>query len=871
MYGLTAAQVIDARQQYGTNAITTRARRGFWHKIIEKLNDPMIKILMVALGLNILFAAVGYGTWYETVGIGIAIVLATFISALSEYKNESAFEKLQAAAAQIHCKVYRDGNLVEVPMDDLVMGDDILVQTGDKIPVDGVVIDGGLSVNQSALNGETRDAYKTAAPGHRPSPSAPDLDDPHRVYRGTTVYSGTAVIHATRIGDATVFGTVISDLQSDDTPQTPLGVKLHKLARHISWFGYIGAIAIALVILFRDIVVQNNFDISQITQYMTNWPVMLHAVINALILGVTIIVMAVPEGLPLMVAIVSAMNMRKMLRDNVLVRKITGIETAGSVNILFSDKTGTLTQGRLDVMHFMDGAGTTYSQFSGIPLPLRRIISMAVQTTSAATLTDGTAVGGNTTDRAVLNFVATEKHKPRASVLHRQEFSSSRKLSAAQLAKPAPITFVMGAPEKILHNCHTCYTPDGEIIPWRSGRSINQKIAHMTANAMRLVAIAATDSPIINDEIPGGQWHLIGLMAIRDDVRPDAAAAVETMHRAGVQVVMITGDRLDTATAIARQIGLVQHPDDLSITSDDLGKMTDGKLKKILPHLRVVARALPGDKSRLVRVAQSMNRVVGMTGDGVNDSPALNAADVGFAMGSGCDVAKDAGDIIILDDNFDSIGRAVLYGRTIFHNIRKFIVFQLTINVAAVMISFLAPILGLGAPLTVVQILWINLVMDTFAALAFGGEMARDAYMDRPPIARTAPIVSRQMWGQILTGGLVLFGIGLYILMGKFPLGIYGPRALYTGFFTFFVLASVCNAFNARTDDINLLAGISHNKMFIWVMTSIVGVQILLAYWGGDILRGYGLSGAQWLMTIILAMVIIGVDIARKIIIKKWD
>ncbi len=867
-FGLSTHAALASRDMHGTNAITIRTRHGFWHMVGEKLNDPMIRILMVALGLNMLFAALGYGHWYESVGISIAVLLAVFVSAYSEYKNEGAFRALQQSASHTRAKVYRDNTLIEIPIDDIVVGDAVLLQPGDKVPADGFLIDGTVSLSQAALNGEARDAIKQPAPRGWHMPKTIDFDNPHTVFRGSVVYSGSAIMTVTVVGDQSLYGQIAAELQIDTTPDTPLQVKLRHLATHISRFGYIGAATITLLILFQNIFIQNGFDLPQIIAYVTQWPVFLGDVINALILGVTIIVMAVPEGLPLMVAIVSSMNMYKMLSENVLVRTISGIETAGAMNFLFSDKTGTLTRGVLDVVSFLDGNGLTYNNADDIPPQLSKRIALGAYCNTAATLTDGVAVGGNATDRAVLNFAAKMGAPKNVKSLQQIEFSSTRKYAATQLKTPENITLVMGAPEKILDRCTSFYDAAGHIKPIQSPQKLMRAIKRLTDASMRLVAMADTPHPIRGDDIPAKNWRLVGIMAIRDDIRPDAPTAVAKMHHAGIHVVMITGDRIDTATAIARDIGLITSDHDRIVSSDQLTAMSDVQLRRLLPKLRVVARAMPTDKSRLVRVAQSMNLVVGMTGDGVNDSPALKAADIGFAMGSGCDVAKQAGDIIILDDNFSSIAQAVLYGRTIFFNIRKFIVFQLTINVAAVGISFLAPLMGLGSPLSVVQILWINLVMDTFAALAFGGDAPRATYMSRPPIARTSPLVSRPMWGQIITSGIAIIGIGMYILMGRYPHSLMAGQTLYTGFFAFFVLAAIFNAINARTDTLNITDGITKNKMFIIVMGSIAVVQMVLVYLGGNILRGYGLTGTQWLFILGCAAMVFVTDMIRKIFIN---
>ncbi|MBQ9479150.1 MAG: cation-translocating P-type ATPase, partial [Selenomonadaceae bacterium] len=406
-----------------------------------------------------------------------------------------------------------------------------------------------------------------------------------------------------------------------------------------------------------------------------------------------------------------------------------------------------------------------------------------------------------------------------------------------------------------------------------STAAINAKIDELANRAIRTLALVTYDGEVKDGNIPDSGLTFIGVTGIRDDVRPDAIKAIEQVHKAGVQVVMITGDRKETAVAIAKEAGLIEIPDAVVWTSTELNELSDDEVKRNLPKLRVIARALPTDKSRLVRLAQELNLVVGMTGDGVNDSPALKKADVGFAMGGGTEVAKEASEIVILDDNFKSIGKAILYGRTIFNSIRKFIIFQLTINVAAVLISFVCPLIELENPLTITQILWVNLVMDTLAALAFGGEPALDRYMDEKPKTRDEHIISPYMYSAIGTGALWSFAMGLVFLLTDFSrehfrVGDPDPNMyLMTGYFAFFIFTAVFNAFNARTDQMNLFDNIGGNTDFLKVMGLIAVVQVIMTYVGDVILRCFGLTGGEWLFVLGMAFTIIPIDLIRKTIV----
>lgn len=876
--GLTAEQVQKSKEQFGDNRLSEVAKESFWSKLKGNFGDPMIKILCVALVINVIFAVLGYAEWYESVGIAIAVILATFVSTFSEYHNENAFQKLQEEASKIRCKVYRDGDVVEISIDDIVVHDCILLQSGDKIPADGVLIQGSLQVDQSVLNGESKEAKKEVMPeDYVDQDKGMDFLNPYKVFRGTIVCSGNAVMSVTTVGDKSVYGEIASELQADDDRDSPLKVKLANLAGGISRFGYIGGVAIAVALLFQRIVIHNGFDWIQITAYCSNIFNVLNDVLQALILAVIIIVMAVPEGLPLMIAIVSALNMGKMLKDNVLVRKIVGIETAGSLNILFSDKTGTITKGQLEAIVFVSGNGNEYQSYEKVVGELSNVLALSVTQNTSAMLTGeghhSKIIGGNATERAILGFVAGKGNiTPSVKKVSSIPFNSANKYSATHVHGDYHMTLIKGAPERIINHCTTYLDDNGEKQPLHDTTLIEGKVAALAERAIRVLALAISNKGLAEDSLPGGEWSLVGIIGIRDEVRPESISAIAEVQQAGVQVVMITGDRKDTAVAIAREAGLLKDETDMVLTSDEMMALSDDALKEKLKNIRVVARALPSDKSRLVRIAQELDLVVGMTGDGVNDSPALKKADVGFAMGGGTEVAKEASDIVILDDNFSSIDKAILYGRTIFNSIRKFIIFQLTINVTAVMVSFVCPLIGMENPLSITQILWINLVMDTLAALAFGGEPALRRFMREKPKQRNEKIVSPYMWSSILTGSLWVFAISMVLLLSPISDSFFRPdadnRFLLTGYFTFFIFAAVFNAFNARTDQINLFDNLGKNKNFLKILLLIVVIQVLMADFGGVVLRCYGLTLTEWMVVIILAVTIIPVDLVRKYIYK---
>ena len=871
--GLTDEQVREAKAKFGDNSITEQAREGFWDKLKGNFDDPIIKILLFALALNVFFTFMGKSEWYESVGIAIAVLLATLVSTFSEYKNESAFQKLQGEASLIKCKVYRNGVVAEIPINEITLGDCVLLQTGDKIPADGVIIDGSINVDQSILNGEAKEETKTPAPDvatETESVESNDFLNPHKVFRASVVAGGSAVMRTVTLGDNTVYGKIAGELQVDEDRDTPLKLKLGDLAGQISKFGYAGGIAIAVAFMFERIAIQNNFDWVKMAAYCSDWMNVLNSLVEAVMLAVIIIVMAVPEGLPLMIAIVSAQNMGKMLKDNVLVRKISGIETAGSLNLLFSDKTGTITKGLLEVVTFLDGTATFIDSFDKLSQKMQSLVSLSIRFNNGAVITGDKIVGGNMTDRALLGFLIGKDAPPEVKVDDTVPFDSAKKYSMAKVSGDFNLWLIKGAPERLLDKCSYYYDANGLRQPLNLTAQINAKIDELANRAIRTLALVAYEGDVVNGNIPDSGLTFVGVTGIRDDVRPDAVKAIEQVHSAGVQVVMITGDRKETAQAIAKEAGLLEIDDGIVITSTELNAMSDDEVKQKLPKLRVIARALPMDKSRLVRLAQELNLVVGMTGDGVNDSPALKKADVGFAMGGGTEVAKEASEIVILDDNFKSIGKAILYGRTIFNNIRKFIVFQLTINVGAVLISFVCPLLGLENPLSITQILWINLIIDCLAAMAFGGEAALLRYMDEAPKRRDEPIISPYMYSAISTGALWTFAMSLVFLLTDFSSSHFRDNVfLMTGYFCLFVLMATANAFNARTTEINIFDHISENPGFLKVMFLIVTVQVAMAYLGGAILRCYGLTPDEWLFVLAMAITIVPVDILRKILVRN--
>lgn len=868
-YGLNSQQVQRSQVLHGRNILPQPQQQSFLKKLGENLQDPMIKILLVALLINMVFAYSGQGDWVESIGILVAILLAVLVSTWSEYSNENAFQRLQAEASRTQCRVWRDGKPQAIPVEEVVVDDAVILQAGDKVPADGCLLEGKLQVDQSTLNGESEPAEKISRAIHKEqAENTVDLLNQHQLFRGSVVVEGNGIMLVQRIGADSLYGQLTQELK-DEERESPLKLKLKALAKQISRLGYSGGVLIALAVMLHKMIVAGGWN-----AYTSNWDLVVNDLLQAIILGIIIIVMAVPEGLPLMIAIVSSLNMRKMLRDNVLVRKLVGIETAGSLNILFTDKTGTITKGHLQVVSYLSGEGKEYYKLEELPATLKAYTIQQALLNTSASYSKGQLVGGNMTEAALGSFAGTVALETMPQRLELLPFNSSNKYSLAIVQDAGRVYgLVKGAPEVLLPKVTHYWAEDDVHKPFteEQRQHLDARMNALAGKAMRLLALCSFETNAAQQDkggaagegtaVPERGWTLMGIVAIRDDVRQEAVDAIKAVQRAGVQVVMITGDRKETAMAIAKDAGLLHSQEELVWTSSELAQLSDDEVKAQLAKLRVVARALPLDKLRLVRLAQELNLVAGMTGDGVNDAPALKRADVGFAMGSGTEVAKEAGDIVILDDNFLSIKQAILYGRTIYNNIRKFIVFQLTINFAAVMTSFIAPFLGIDKPLTITQILWINLVMDTLAALAFGGEPALAAYMQEQPKRRSADIINKRMLQEIILGGSVMTVLGLAFFKSSWVDGLFrnAPDHIYTytGFFSAFICMAVANAFNVRAEGVNVLKNLQQNPAFLQVMLVIVAVQVGMTYLGGSLLRTAPLQGQEWLVVVACACVML--------------
>ena len=842
--GLTDKEVLENREKYGSNSISKIKTNSFFNLLLESFGDPIIKVLLIALVVKVIFLFKDFD-WFETIGILIAIFLSSFISTISEYGSNKAFIRLQEESSKIKSRVFRNGKVVEISIDEIVKGDIVLLSVGDKIPADGILIKGELYVDESSLNGETKEIHKS-------------IGNDERLFRGAVVYSKEAEMLVTDVGDNTFYGKLALEIQ-EDSDESPLRLRLRKLAGVISRIGYMAAILVSLSFLFSKIVIDNNFSFELILETVTNFHLMMEYLIHALTLSVTIIVVSVPEGLPMMITLVLSSNMRRMLKNNVLVRKMVGIETAGNLNILFTDKTGTLTKGKLEVIGFVDSKLNIYRNESDLYKydKFHDLVKLSMTINNSSKRGYDKAIGGNITDRALLNFIETDI--PYVNVKRTIPFDSKLKYSVVELND---ICLIKGAPEVIIPKCVNYYDRNCHEYSLFNKRDILSFIESKTKDGIRVLAFATFKS---KDKL-----SLVGLVLIKDEIRKEAIEGIRLVQSAHIQTVMITGDNKDTATSIAREVGLITKSDDIVLTSNELNMMNDQEVINILPRLKVVARSLPQDKSRLVKLAKECDLIVGMTGDGVNDAPALKKADVGFSMGSGTEVAKEASDIVILDDNFLSISKAILFGRTIFKSIRKFIIFQLTVNLCAISLSIIGPFIGVNTPITVIQMLWVNMVMDTLAGLAFSYEPPLLEYMHEFPNKKDASIINRYMINEIFITGLYSSILCVLFLKVPFIKELYRNEELFmTGFFALFIFIGVFNSFNARTTRLNLIGDLFKNKPFILVILFIILVQVILIYFGHNIFRTADLSIYEFLITIIISLTVIPFDMFRKLIIKK--
>lgn len=861
--GLTDSEVLQSREKNGVNLLTPPKRPSLWKLYLEKFEDPVVRVLLVAAVFSLIISIIE-NEYAETIGIIAAILLATGIGFFFEYDANKKFDLLNAVNEETLVKVIRNGKIQEIPRKDVVVGDIVVLETGEEIPADGELIEAiSLQVNESNLTGELV-INKTIIKA--------DFDEEatyasNRVMRGTTVVDGHGMMKVLQVGDATEIGKVARQSTEQSGEPTPLNIQLTKLAKLIGKIGFTVAAATFIVFVSKDLYqyISAN-EISGWHHYMA----IAQIVLKYFMMAVTLIVVAVPEGLPMSVTLSLALNMRRMLSTNNLVRKMHACETMGAITVICTDKTGTLTQNLMQVYE----PGFYALKERGILSDddISKLVMEGISANSTAFLEETDDGGkpkgvGNPTEVALLLWLNSQHRnylelREQAGVLDQLTFSTERKFMATLVQSPLigkKVLYIKGAPEIVLGKCKEVVL-DGKRIDATEYRStVEEQLLGYQNMAMRTLGFAFK---IVDDHAPDdcvalvaeNDLNFLGVVAISDPIRPDVPAAVAKCQSAGIDVKIVTGDTPGTATEIARQIGLWK-PEDTErnrITGTAFADLTDEEALDRVMDLKIMSRARPTDKQRLVQLLQQKGAVVAVTGDGTNDAPALNHAQVGLSMGTGTSVAKEASDITLLDDSFNSIGTAVMWGRSLYKNIQRFIVFQLTINFVALLIVLLGSFVGTALPLTVTQMLWVNLIMDTFAALALASIPPSEDVMNEKPRRSTDFIISKAMRYNIFGVGtvflIVLMGMIYYFTNAESGMTVHR----LTIFFTFFVMLQFWNLFNARVFGTNDSAfkGLTKSYGMELIVIAILGGQILIVQFGGAVFRTEPLDWQTWLVII---------------------
>lgn len=875
-HGLTSEQVEQSRLEHGNNLLTPPPKESVWRLFLEKFQDPIIRILLITLTLSVVVSlyqyfrgTVGLEVLLEPLGIFVAIMLATTVGFIFELSANHKFDILNKSKDEEKVTVMRDGHITRIERKDVVVGDMVFVNPGDEIPADGTLVEAiALQINESSLTGEPM-AQKTV----REEEFDHEATYPSNyVCRGTTVIDGNGIFVVERVGDATEWGKVYRGAQIDNKIKTPLNEQLDKLGHTITIASYVVA---GLVLVFRLLM---YFVVDECVSF--DWMDFAHYLLNSLMIAITLIVVAVPEGLPMSVTLSLALSMRRMLETNNLVRKMHACETMGAVTVICTDKTGTLTQNRMSVSDFkiyglhdnkLDDSQTSFLIKDGIAINSTAFLDFSNKQ-EAKTI-------GNPTEAAMLNWLFNQNidyisYRDHAKIVRQVPFSTKYKFMATFVNTDDPellLMHVKGAPELVLKHCSKIRLEEGESPIEDSMELVEQQLSLYQSQAMRTLGFAyryldrnEMDAMFDGEQLAIEDLCYLGTVAIADPVREEVPDAIKDCIDAGIKVKIVTGDTPATAKEIGRQIGLWNEGDTEEknmITGKEFELLSDEALLERIGDVKIMSRARPMDKERLVRLLQQKGEVVAVTGDGTNDAPALNAAQIGLSMGDGTSVAKEASDITILDNSFQSIARAVVWGRSLYRNIQRFILFQMTINVAACLIVLLGAVLGTESPLTVTQMLWVNLIMDTFAALALASLPPDQKVMFEKPRSRDAYIITRPMTKRIFGVGLLFVAVFLAFFYYFQQDGVVTPRE-HTLFFTIFVFMQFWNIFNAKafmTGRSALYGLFTKNiaKGFVLTLAIILVGQVLIVEFGGEMFEVVRLSLGDWLRIILSTSVIL--------------
>lgn len=867
MNGLSSKEVSQSRALYGSNKLPEPKMKKWYHFAKEALTESITMILIAIAVFQIILGVIGVAEISEPIMILVVLSIVTGIAIKTGLGVQKSAAELKAKTSLRYCDVIRDGKLQTINKDDLVVGDIVIIRTGQEIFADGYIVEGKISVNNAAINGESKECKKTPIDGykHVKTTSTDAYTNQNCLFAGTTVMSGEGKMIVTEVGVNTVNGDTLVKMQTLEAPKTALDIALDNLCDFISKWGTIAAV-LAFVIMTVSGIMQaggmsqyfNGGILENIQKIATNFSIAL-----------TIIVAAVPEGLPLIVKLVTKQNVSTMEKFNILAKNPGKIPELAYVNLICTDKTGTLTTGIMTPKVMVNGAcEDIMNDKDSVAAGL--IKNNVCLNNSADYDANGNITGGNSIDRAVLGLYSKGNCKivkESFAVKNRLPFSSENKYSAievASLTADAQMTLYKGAPEKLIQKCSYYIANSGEVKQFTDSdrKAMESYIKGLTEKAMRCIALTMSDF-FKENELPN-DMTLLGVIGVVDPLREEVPDAVKIANEAGIQVIEITGDCLETAKAVAAEAG-IYHPWDKAITNDEFEAMSDNEVKEIIPKLRVISRCSPNTKLRLVTLAQEIGMSVAMTGDGVNDSPALKKADVGFGMESGSDVAKEASDIILTDNNFASTVKATELGRTFMHNIMMFLEFQLPINISLLILSMIYPVISGGAALLAsVQILIVNIIMDSLNSLSFGGEPPKAEYMKEKPIKKGSGLFIRGAKKRIALSTIVFIVLFGAITYGPIAAIFATPELAITARFALLCFMAVFNGFTIRTESMNLFNGLGKNKAFSVIAVGIIAMTLFLCNIAGSLVQTTPLDLRHWITVIVVAFMIVPVDIIRK-------
>lgn len=866
--GLKSSEVEVSRTTYGSNKLPEPELEKWYHFAKEALTEPITMILIIIALFQLVLGAMGVMSLSEPVMIIVVLAIVTEIAVKTGLGIQKSAAELRAKTAVRYCDVVRDGSVQTINKDDLVVGDLVLLRTGQEIFADGFIVEGEISVNNAAINGETKECRKIPSANykHVKTTSTAAYTDQCSLFAGTVIMSGEGKMIVTDVGVNTVNGDTLVKMQTLEPPKTALDIALDHLCDFISKWGTIAA-ALAFVIM----TITGILNAGSLSQYFSGSILeSIQKVAQNVSNALTIIVAAVPEGLPLIVKLVTKQNVSTMEKFNILAKNTGKIPELAYVNLICTDKTGTLTTGEMTSTVMINGnCQDIFNKESS----LNELIDLNICINNSAVFdSNGNITGGNSIDRAVLDMLSPEdaqKIQNKAIMKKRVPFSSENKFSAVTLNNGAnDFTVYKGAPEKLIEKCKFYLDNDGIVteLTEEKRKALKSHIKGLTEKAMRCIALTISDKT--DDGLPD-EMNLLGVIGVVDPVRNEVPEAVKIAHKAGIQVIEITGDCMETAKAVAMEAGIYK-PGDLAVTNDEFEAMSDVKVKEIIPQLRVISRCSPNTKLRLVTLAQEIGMSVAMTGDGVNDAPALKKADVGFGMQDGSDVAKEAADIVLTDNNFASVVKAVELGRTFMHNIMMFLEFQLPINISLLILSMVFPIISGGsALLAAVQILIVNIIMDSLNSLSFGGEPPKEEYMNEEPIMKGSGLFIRGAKGRIALSSIVFIALFGVITFGPVGNMFTTKLSAMTARFALLCLMAVFNGFTIRTDSMNLFKGIKNNKLFVYIALGIFAMAVVLCNFVGNLVQTTPMDVKQWIIVLVTAFMVVPVDWIRKAICKK--